>query len=247
VDFGILLLILFILAPLLEKLLKAGRPKEPPVGQDPQQQAGQRLPQQRQSLPGDERMSVETADDEPAAGVLPDDLWEILTGERRPKPPPRPATPAEPRPAPPAERRPPPVREREPVGRQLPERSAGRPARTEPVVRDRRLPRVEMGGQRPAPGGMVRRERSSGPPPSDADRLVRKVRVHEAPAIVSLEAPIEEGEIRRARFQKRLAGMSAPARVTSGADPKVMLFGSNEDLRRAIIVSEVLGKPRGLE
>jgi hypothetical protein len=244
VDFGLLLLILFILAPLLEKLLKAGRPKEPPVEQGP----GQQLPQQRQrSLPGDEGAPAGAANDEPAAGVLPDDLWEILTGERRPKPPPRPATPAEARPAPQAERRPPPVREREPVGRQVPERSAGRPARTEPVVRERRLPRVEMGGQRPAPGGMVRRERSSGPPPSDADRLVRKVRVREAPAIVSLEAPIEEGEVRRARFQKRLAGMSAPARVTSGADPKVMLFGSNEDLRRAIIVSEVLGKPRGLE
>jgi hypothetical protein len=248
VDFGILLLILFILAPLLEKLLKAGRPKEPPVEQDPGQQAGQRLPQQRQqSLPGDERVRAESANDEPAAGVLPDDLWEILTGERRPQQPPRPAPPAEPRPAPPPERRPPPVRERETVGRQVPDRSAGRPARTEPVVRERRLPSVEMGRQRPAPGGMVRRERSSGPPPSDADRLVRKVRVHEAPAIVSLETPIEEGEIRRAKFQKRLAGMSVPARVTSGADPKVMLFGSNDDLRRAIIVSEVLGTPKSLQ
>jgi hypothetical protein len=78
VDFGILLLILFILAPLLEKLLKAGRPKEPPVEQGP----GQQLPQQRQrALPGDQGAP---ADDEAAAGVLPDDLWEILTGERRP-------------------------------------------------------------------------------------------------------------------------------------------------------------------
>jgi hypothetical protein len=249
VDFGILLLILFILAPLLEKLLKAGRPKEPPVEQGP----GQQLPQQRQrSLPGEQGAP---ADDEAAAGVLPDDLWEILTGERRPsrqqqqpRAESRPAPPAEPRPAAPrAERPPPPVRDRERVGRHVADRPAGRPARTEPVVRERRLPSVEMGGQRPAPGGMVRRERSAGPPPSDADRLVRKVRVHEAPAIVSLEAPIEAGEIRRAKFQKRLADMSAPARVTSGADPKVMLFGSNADLRRAIIVSEVLGKPRGLE
>jgi hypothetical protein len=254
VDFGILLLILFILAPLLEKLLKAGRPKEPP---EEQQQPRPRM--QQRSLPGEERTRA-GADDETAAGVLPDDLWEILTGERRPprepdvprpEPRPEPVARPEPRPAPRAER-PTPARERElervRVGRQVPDRAAaGRPARAEPPSRERRLPSVEMGRQRPAPGGMVRRERSSGPPPSDADRLVRKVPVHEAPAIVSLESPIESGEIRRARFQKRLAQMSDPALVTSGADPKVMLFGSRAELRRAIVAAEVLGRPRGLE
>lgn len=233
-DFGILILIIFILAPLLEKLLKAGKPQEPPPGQ----QRGP-LPQQR----GQPRAQTRTAEgDESAATVLPDDLWEILTGERR-QPRQEPDAPQPPARLPEAA---PPGRE-EPL-RRLPGRPQQRPATAGPAGRERGLPPVELRRTRPSPESLPqRRAPSSGPPPSAADRLVRRAPSREAPAIVSSEVPIEDPELRRARFQERLAAMSTPE---LGGGPRGIhkhAFASEEELRRAIIVSEILGRPKGLE
>jgi hypothetical protein len=90
-DFGLLLIIVFILAPLLEKLLGAGRQRpgqQPPVPPGGRPQQGRVPPSQRSRVPADDDTPFRSVpashdDDESAASVLPDDLWEILTGERR--------------------------------------------------------------------------------------------------------------------------------------------------------------------
>jgi uncharacterized protein YqfA (UPF0365 family) len=128
------------------------------------------------------------ADDEAAAGVLPDDLWEILTG---------------------------------------------------------RLPPVDI--RRRGSSAGTARPRSAGPPPSAADALVRRVKVHRPPAVVSMETAIEDPELRRARFQERLAEMSAPALGGGPRGAHEYAFSSPDQLRRAIIMAEILGRPRGLE
>jgi hypothetical protein len=259
VDFGILLLILFILAPLLEKLFKAGRPPQEPPEQQ-QRPPGQRLPREQRGPMAGPRAEAE---EESAAGVLPDDLWAILTGERQAPPAGPPAErrpdrpPVETRPRPPVEVRPRPA----PRAERPPARPQGRREGTEPIrqrerdpvalrrsqeaARERRLPSVDL--RKTAGDAPLRRERSSGPPPSAADDLVRRQHVHEAPAVVSLEAPIEDSDARYARFQKRLAGMSAPATINRTPDQHSTFFASDEDLRRGIIMAEILGKPKGLQ
>jgi hypothetical protein len=245
-DFGILILIIFILAPLLDKLLKAGRPpQELPPGQR------QRMPPpgQRRQAPGPRparQAPTGAADpDESAAGVLPDDLWEILTGERRAPPQQLPQRTeweeieAREAPAPMEAPREP---RHVPAPRPVPDRMAqARPA----PVRERRLPPVDI-RRRSAQAGAAR-PRSSGPPPSAADDLVRRVRVHRPPDVVSMETAIEDPELRRARFQERLAEMSEPARGGGPRGAHEYAFRSAGDLRRAIIMAEILGRPKGLE
>jgi hypothetical protein len=251
-DFGILLLILFILAPLLEKLLRAGRPQPPPQEQQ-QQRPGQPGPQARPQP----RTEVE---EESAAGMLPDDLWEILTGERRPtarQAPREPdltydepvrTQPPAPAPAPPPRR----AEARLPAqSRPMPDRSRGASERQRrlprveqrrlPEIDDRRLPEVEI--RRPGP---TVRQRSAGPPPSAADELVRRPTVHRAPAVVSLETPIEDGETRRARFHERLAATAQP-RTGIPVPQSAWAFASADEVRRAIVMAEILGPPKGLE
>ncbi|HSJ08190.1 MAG TPA: hypothetical protein VK936_15900 [Longimicrobiales bacterium] len=244
-DFGILILIIFILAPLLEKLLKAGRPpQELPPGQR------QRMPPpgQRRQAPGPRPARpapTGAADpDDSAAGVLPDDLWEILTGEQRTPRQPAPRTEweeieAREAPAPmegPREAR------NVPAPRPMPDRTP----QTRPApVRERRLPPVDI-RRRSAQAGAAR-PRSAGPPPSAADDLVRRVKVHRPPEVVSLETAIEDPELRRARFQERLAEMSAPALGGGPRGAHEYAFSSPDQLRRAIIMAEILGRPKGLE
>jgi hypothetical protein len=292
VDFGLLLLIIFILAPLLDKLLKAGRPPE--QQQPPQRpgQPGQRVPgtagqeQQQRQLP-----HGAADEDEAAAAMLPDDLWEILTGERRPPQRPEtstgpaartpsdaePAATREPaagrdatagplphqRPAPdrsprPAPSRPDPRETREArearrareaqEAREARGTREARPARdrTPAPVRTRRLPPVELRGPR-FPDERARTRTPASPPPSAADDLVREVRVRDMPEIISLEAPIGESEERYARFQERRAGLAPAARVVRARGKNLYAPQPGEDLRRAIVLAEVLGRPRGLD
>jgi hypothetical protein len=244
-DFGILILIIFILAPLLDKLLKAGRPpQEPPPGQRQRMPPGQRrqAPGHRPARPA----PTGAADpDESAAGVLPDDLWEILTGERRAPPQQQPQRTEweeiEAREAPAPMEGPRKAREL-PAPRHVPDRTpVARPA----PVRERRLPPVDI--RRRGSSAGAARPRSAGPPPSAADDLVRRVKVHRPPEVVSLETAIEDPELRRARFQERLAEMSAPALGGGPRGAHEYAFRTAGDLRRAIIMAEILGRPKGLE
>ena len=85
--FPILMFIIFFLAPLLEGLKRKNKdqrrpPQERPLPRPPQQ----RLPQQTQPKPSSrmEEVSGKSRSEETAAGMVPDDLWEILTGQKRP-------------------------------------------------------------------------------------------------------------------------------------------------------------------
>lgn len=271
-DFGLLLLIVFILAPLLEKLLTGGKQQQPP-----EQQQGPRPGQRRPGMPvpGEPQRRVPPAQDdeelpfrsvpaghreeEEAAAMLPDDLWEILTGEKRPQrqppaeaqaPPPVPA-------APPREPDAAQVREIERLERKRREeaervaelrradqrRAARQQERDsmrsrDPVApRQRRLPSVEV-RDRPLP----QRRRASGPPPGEADRYVRPVPVRAAPDVYSHDADIPASEERRPRW-RRLEVEEAQA----DTGPQVQILGNREELRRAIIMAEVLGRPKGLD
>lgn len=227
-DFGVLLLIIFILAPLLEKLLKAGGPPPPPQappGQRPQppQRAQPRergdvepwapaRPQPYGGGPVDVADDDEADEDEDiAADMLPDDLWQILTGERR-EPAARAPAPAPPQPQP--QQRPPAPR---PTGVQ-PRPSAPRPAPAPPAPRQPRRPEV-----------------------------VHLPPVHEPPVVVSMETPLEDSETRYARFQRRRANLPSAARVQRRREANPYRFTSAAELRRAIVLAEILGPPRGLE
>jgi hypothetical protein len=260
VEFSILLLIIFILLPLLEKLLKAGRPPQQDQQQD---EAG--LPPRRRTPPAEEQEQLHAGprsppagdEDEAAAAMLPDDLWEILTGERRPRAEPRPMdqdVPVEPRQTPAAA---PPQPDREPILGSRPEPVRTRtgpdprerrlpPAEKRPLPRaaERRLPSVEMRRARPAEAP---HRRPAAPPPSAADKLVRKVKVHEPPTLVPMMGTtIEDSDVRRARFHERLAS-GPPAATIARRGVHAYAFGSSEELRRAIVLREVLGPPKGLE
>ncbi|CAN5858350.1 hypothetical protein BH23GEM9_BH23GEM9_09180 [soil metagenome] len=294
-DIGILILIVFILAPLLEKLLGVGRPKNgQPQGRAP---SGRRLPGQRggQHMPGEPAQgeqpgsgwpgdeperpfrSIPSADaeqDEAAAGMLPDDLWEILTGERRTPTPEQPARPGQasgqssPRPAGPApvatprprtaERRPteaqsresrhadrPPATHRErPAATQRDRPAATQRDRPPAPLRGRRLPEVTM-RRAPSDSGLTRAP--SRRPASAADDLVRDVQVHEAPLVVSYDTQSLDADERQARFYERRARLADAPTVLRVVRSTEYTFHGPDDLRRAIVMAEILGKPKALE
>jgi hypothetical protein len=274
VDPGLIILIAFILLPLLERLFRLGRPpREPPDEQLPpgQRRPGQRPPAQqrprRQPMEEQEERpfrSIPSADaeEQSAATMLPDDLWEILTGEKRSPAPPRPverppAEPAEyeaPHPPPPqpvprsierrpaeAQRRretPTPSRERVPTPSRehIPTPSRERAPTS---MRERRLPPVPMRTPRGQPVPAARRTPLS--PPDDY------VPVHEAPVVVSYETGLMDPEERQARFHERLAESAIPAGVIRPARSDEYRLRGPADVRRAVVMAEILGPPKGLQ
>jgi len=84
--------LIFIVGPLLEHMRKKGQEK--------QQKPPSRVPSEAPRVPPAPSRTEEVSRREPepqsAAEMLPDELWEILTGQKRPTP-----TPVPPRPAPP--------------------------------------------------------------------------------------------------------------------------------------------------
>jgi hypothetical protein len=288
VDIGILLIIVFILAPLLERLLKLGRPKEPPQeGGAPQRAPRTRRPRDLPDEAEDRPFrSIPSADAEPdmtsAADMLPDDLWEILTGERRqPRPPPEPTrsqtgietapagtrtgldpwragsgTGVEPRrgpadgqsgPAAPApasrtadRRRDEAAARQRAEPRTLPER--GRRPPTPP--RERRLPEVTM-RRDPADTGIRRPPART--PTSPPDDYIREIPLRAPSAAVSQAAPSLDPEVRRARFEARRALMPDAPMVLRPERSTEYAFRGFADVRRALVMAEILGRPRGLE
>ena len=84
--FPLLLFLIFVLGPIIEGLKRKNKDQQPP--RPPQQ----RLPQQRQPPERSrvEEISTRKPADESAAGMVPDDLWEMLTGQKRVPAPARP-------------------------------------------------------------------------------------------------------------------------------------------------------------
>lgn len=109
-DAGFLIfLFIFFVLPLLQRILGRGKQQQPPGGRPGQRPPTRVPPPQRRPLPdARERMPTPTPTDRPAATrpagetsdadraaeLIPADLWEILTGERRAPLPQRPLPPS---------------------------------------------------------------------------------------------------------------------------------------------------------
>jgi len=229
VDPAILIIIVFIVVPLIERLLKAGKQnqQQPPPQQRMPQRPRPRLPREEQPEEWEQeeagqpesqpvRHRAETRDDA-AAEMLPDDLWEILTGERRPP------------------QRPSPQR---------------RPEEATPIEETLSLEAEsleEEGLREVQPSGHW----VSTPPEQVVVTLppepyIRPNPLRPVPKVVSLEELTFDPEQRHDEFHDRLDSLGGPARVKRPA-PSTYRFRNDEDLRRAIVTAEILGTPRGLE
>lgn len=228
--FTFFLIFIFFVLPVLERVLK-GKKKPPPGTGPPRQRTEARPVPERRPLPAPEPHSEwkqpEPVEEESTAEeLIPDDLWAILTGERRPSPPPAPRLPTPPpqRPAPAARRAPPPP----PV--RSPEPTAAR--RVDEFDRvQRRTEAVRHRESEAALDALLRERRRIG---------------DEGTSVVSLEGePLPEGP-RHVRFHDRLDALAAPP--TGYRKPTVLpSLRDSMELRRAIVVKEVLGKPKGLQ
>ncbi|HSK17676.1 MAG TPA: hypothetical protein VK912_00945 [Longimicrobiales bacterium] len=220
----LLILIVFVVAPLIEKLLKAGKGAQQPPEQRPQQRIPpqQRVPQPRPQarLPQQHREERAGRSDEAAADMLPDDLWEILTGERR--------TPRAPAPAPEVE--PQDIEERYPVE----------------AYPDESLSLEEAALEQPSPRGWPSRLPEDTAVVLSPEAYERPLPERDVPRVVSLEELEFDTEKRHDRFHKRLDTLKPAARVRRPA-PSLYRFTNDEDVRRAIVMSEILGPPKGLE
>ena len=239
--FPILVFLFFLLAPLIERILKGGRKGDEQPPPPPRQRVPPPAPAQRRSEPMPDEEEVGSA-----AEMLPDDLWAILTGETRPsrEPPP----PLEHRPSPretttpqrpnTPERAPRP-RPQRPERRPFPNAPRPRPA-PEPVSVEAAADEEVLARTPPAPERFERVEYA----PQD---YVRPIPEHAPPVIVSMETMPDSDEIRHTRFHDRVARLAAPATVQRGPERQLVGLHDREQLRRAIILTEVLGTPKGLQ
>ena len=218
-DPALLLIIVFIVAPLIERLLKAGKGAQLPPEPRPQQRIPpqQRVPQQR---PPQQRERSAGRSEEAAADMLPDDLWEILTGERR--------TPRAPVPVPEVE--PEEIDEQYPVE----------------AYPDEAQSLEEAALERPSPRGWLSKYPETTEVVLGPEAFERPIPEREVPQVVSLEQLSFDSEKRHDRFHQRLETLTPAAKVRRPA-PSTYRFTSDEDVRRAIVMSEILGPPKGLE
>jgi hypothetical protein len=253
----LIFIIIIILAPLIEKLLKAGRQQPPPPPGSRQQQRmppPQRpRPELQRRAPAGDREEGESS----AADMVPDDLWAILTGQQRPRPePPRevagpaaeegrrvPTTSSRPAPAPmPTARRP------APAGKRPRPRQESAPGTGLPPAPKRPSPAgYDMRGELP-PDEEASFRRTPPQEQFPVEGYVREIPVHRPPEVVSLEELVIDDAKRHESFHERLAALPGAARVRRR--PRHALaerFRAQDEIRRAIIMSEVLGRPRGLD
>ena len=213
--FGIILFLIFVLAPIIEQIRKKQQKQQPPTRQPPSRLPQSRTPELPQPRSHTEEVSGKERD---AASVLiPDDLWQILTGEARP-----------------------PVLTTPP--QQIPRRKP-----IETVY----IPPEEAEDEEAAPAEdvnievartsreAVQREHARRHKPVEA----RSLEVE--PEIISLETGAPSGAARHSAFHDKLL---KTAQVATKARKQSLLNMSDvREVRRAFILQEVLGRPRGLE
>lgn len=203
-DPEIIFILIVILAPLVERLFKAGKqqPPEPP----PQRRMEQSEPPVQ--------VRREGRGQDTAATMLPDDLWAILTGEQ-------PAPARLPLPEPP-----------EPEEEEYSLEAASEEDWLEEEESAAAVPAPPRESWRTSSEVAIRRAEFSRPAP---DR--------EPPRIVSLEQLDIDDRRRHEEFHERL-NRSIQTGASSGS---AGLLATPDDLRRAIILNEVLGPPKGLQ
>jgi len=243
----LIFIIIAMIARAIEAMAKGKQepPQQQPRGRPrPQQRPQQRSLQQQRAPRSDtgepfgsrgrvqDRRPVPVRDEVPpdatedaAAAMIPDDLWEILTG--RPKP-----QSSRPQPAP----LPAPHYEVE-----YEEADADEELATYDVVPDeiaeydrrRRLQEAQRERARHELTERRRRERDL----HTADK---------APIVYSLERPLPAAAQRHAEFHAKVDVPAAAQQTARRRSARERLFGG-DDLKRAIILQEVLGRPKGLE
>jgi len=212
--FGIMLFLIFVLAPIIEGIRKRGRQQQPPQRRPPARLPQSRTPELPSPRSRTEEVSGKASD---AASVLiPDDLWSILTGEQRP-----PVLTAPPT-TPPRKRIetvyiPPEEVEDE-------EALAAEDVNVEVARTSREAVQLEH----------ARRHRP------------RAVSLEIEPEIISLETGVPTGAMRHSAFHDKLL-KTAPTPVVRARKKSLLNMNDLDEVRRAFILQEVLGKPRGLE
>jgi hypothetical protein len=217
--FPILMFIIFFLAPLLEGLKRKKKDGEQPPEQTPRRPlprpTQQRLPEARSQTPSRmEEVSGKSRTEESAATMVPDDLWEILTGQKRPS---VLTTP-----------------QQLPEERQKPhwdvvydpEENEEDEADEESLVRED----VEV---------ETRRTRVEAQSLETYDR-------HPQPVIISLEENIPTGAQRHASFHQKILAQK-PVEIAAQPESPLLGLRNRAELRRAFLMQQVLGPPKGLE
>jgi len=232
-----ILFFIFFILPLLERALKGGKQEEqPPPAPRRERRPELDRPADFEAGRGERDGRIEQTGaraqpppspepaggygDDAAADMIPDDLWEILTGERRPRSD--------------TQRRPEPAYD--PL--EWEEEAAAEEAHEDVSPHD--SGRWDTGKH--AESGRVEdvlaeRER--------AVHSAERAPVHEAPLLQVFDAEsVPTDAARHAAFHRRIDEMPVrPARLP----PPALALGSIDELRRAFVLKEILGKPKALE
>lgn len=204
--FELLFIAFFILIPVLDGILKKRRQQPgPPSGSDTGERPGPR------------------GEPTSAADMVPEDLWEVLTGQRRRESGSEPLEPTAPwssEPERPAETAPEPIAVETPGEdwRSEPWAIDEEPARPEPVSLEYRGPEAYSLEDLP-------------PPPE------------------TLERPLPSARARHDAFHDRIDRDPTTRRTgaRSPSSPLIRALRRPEGLRQAVLMKEILGPPRGLE
>ncbi|HEY8469111.1 MAG TPA: hypothetical protein VIL18_05690 [Longimicrobiales bacterium] len=240
-DFGSLLFLVFVLWSVLRGVLGGGTQAPPRRGAPPRTRprpedvpphgapAGSRHETGQSGVAPP--VETEAAASTSAADMIPDELWEILTGEKR-----RPVV----------VRAPEAGEETSPVRAHVPD--------LEPDFEPGFKPDYDEGDIESEfePDEVAGLEAEPAPVPVGEDRSVEVLQpaggaasLETEPAVVSLEAPLPPAAERHAAFHARIT--KAPAQRERAASRIPLQLGGRSELRRALILSEVLGPPKALE
>lgn len=203
-DFFDLLIILFILVPVLEGLF----------GKKAREKRRQQGPQPGQSP---QASDAETPSPARSAGeMVPDDLWELLTGERR-------STTTQP----------------------VPTQEWGTEEEQDEYAIEAWEPDE---ASTPEYAGYEPDEEPAAAPPArwQVDEEAAPLETTRLPEARSLETPVAPEPVRHAAFHRRLRGLPPPARTRRPVARDLELDDA-ADLRRAVILREVLGPPKAFQ
>jgi hypothetical protein len=213
--FPLLMFLIFILGPIFEGISR-NRKK----GQQPPPPTQRRVPPVQSSRT--EEISTRSRAEDDASSMVPDELWEILTGQQRP-PVQRP-TPTQPSP--------------------LDSRAEKRPSWD--VVYDPELDEDEEAELEVVTAEDVNVEtRRARVEAQSLETLER----HPVPVVVSLEENIPTTAVRHAAFHQKMSQQQAAAvvQLPERRRPQLLDFKNRSEIQRAFLLSEVFGKPKGLE
>jgi hypothetical protein len=210
--FTVFLLLVFVLGPIVEQMKK----KE----QERKRQQQQLPPEPPVALPRSSTEEISSKPRDSAAGMVPDDLWAVLTGEQRPAP---------------------------QVPAPLPEAAKNRPWDVVYIPPEETDDEEDFATEdvnvevRRSSRDAVQREHAARHRPVEALSLeVTKAN------IISLETPLPSAAARHTAFHQKVDRKVAPAEVMPSRK-ELLKLATRSELQRAFVLQEILGKPRGLE